>query len=146
MKLKIHNKKGFWGGAFLLLLAVFYIPTLMNNITDMDTTMRIGKTILIITACALFGVTGVYRGINSKCAKEDAQEDDERKKLVDIKTKSSAFIVTFLFSIFLALVLAISIGITKNNNFTGIFVGVGIMPTIMIIAYICANIYQNKRN
>src|SRR5665648_1274338 len=84
MKLKIHNKKGFWGGAFLLLLAVFYIPTLMNNITDMDTTMRIGKTILIITACALFGVTGVYRGINSKCAKEDAQEDDERKKLVDI--------------------------------------------------------------
>lgn len=144
--MKIYNKKGFWSGVLLLLLAIVYVPTLMNNFNNMDTTMRIAKSILIIVSCVLFGITGIYRGINSKWAKEDAQEDDERKKLVNTKTKSSAFIVAFFFSIFLALLLAITIGVTKDESFVGIFVGVGLMTTIMFIAYIGANIYHNKRN
>lgn len=79
MNIKIYNKKGFWSGVLLLIFAVLYIPNLVNDINNMDTTMRIVKTIFIIVACLLFGVTGVYRGINSKCSQEDEQNDDERK-------------------------------------------------------------------
>ena len=35
---------------------------------------------------------------------------------------------------------------TIYNGLIGMLVGVSIMPTIMIIAYVGANIYHNKRN
>lgn len=154
MNRKIYNKKGFWSGVVFLLLAVIYIISLINNWNDINS-IRNGKSIFFAIICVLIGVVQVYRGMNGKCAKEDAQNDDERKKLVLLKTESSTYKITFNFSLVLTLLLAIAIGVTKSNgvidaitfnSLMGMFIGVAIMPTIMIIAYICANNYHNKRN
>lgn len=145
MNKKIINKKGFWSGMSFLLLAFINIPLLINVHNDMNITLII-KRILIITFCILLGATQVYRGINSKCAKEDKQNDDERERLVSLKAESSAFKITFNFCIVLTILLAIAIGVTKYDGLVGIFVGVAIMPTIMIISVIGAYFYHNKRN
>ncbi|MBU3160786.1 hypothetical protein KPL37_13655 [Clostridium frigoris] len=145
MNKKIYNKKGFWSGVFFLLLAVVYIILLVNNWNDMNS-IRNGKSILFAIICALIGISQIYRGLDSKCAKEDAQDDDERKKLVILKTESSTYKITFNISIVLTLLLAVAIGVTENDDLLGVFVGVAIMPTIMIISYMFANHYHNKHN
>ncbi|MBU3093951.1 hypothetical protein K2F40_16890 [Clostridium sp. CM028] len=145
MKKKIYNKKGFWSGVSFILLAVGYIIILINNWDNMNS-IRNGKSILFTIICALIGIVQIYRGIDSKCAKDDHQDDDERKKLVILKTESSTYKITFNISIVLTLLLAVAIGVTKNNDLSGVFVGVAIMPTIMIISYMFANYYHNKRN
>ncbi|WP_298839525.1 hypothetical protein [Clostridium sp.] len=108
--------------------------------------IRNGKNILFTIICLLIGISQIYRGLDSKCTTEDTKDDDERKKLVTLKTESSTYKITFNISIVLTLVLAVAIGVTKNDDLSGIFVGVAIMPTIMIISYIFANDYHNKRN
>ena len=153
MNIKIYNKKGFWSGVFFLVLAVTSIPIMMNNSYDWNSARNI-KSIIVTIFCVLIGVGQVYRGMNSKLSKEDEQNDDEREKLVLLKTESSAYKITFNFCIVLTILLALALGVTKKagvidvitfNGLIGIFIGVAIMPTIMIIAYIGANIYHDKR-
>jgi len=145
MNKKIYNKKGFWSGVFFLILAVTYVLLLIINPHDTNSMSNI-KSIFFAILCVLIGVGQVYRSMDSKCANEDDRNDDERNKLVVLKTESSAYKITFNISLVLTLLLAIAIGVTKNDDLLGIFVGVGIMPTIMIISYICANSYHNKRS
>ena len=145
MKKKIYNKKGFWSGVSLLFLAVCYTILLLNKWDNVNS-MKNGKSILFAIICTFTGIVQIYRGLDSKCTKEDDQDDDERKKLVILKTESSAYKATMNISIVLTILLSIGIGVTKDNNLLGILVGVGIMPGIMVISYIFASVYHNKRN
>ena len=153
MKILIYNKKGFWSGVFFLVIAIGDI-TLMIIAPNPMSTVRMVKRISITIVCVLIGLVQVYRGLSSQCTKEDEQNDDERNKLVVLKAGSSAFIITFNFCLVLAALLAIAVGVTKSNasidatvfnGIIGIFIGVSIVPTIMIISYIGANIYHDKR-
>ncbi len=154
MNIKIYNKKGFWSGVFFLVLAVASITFMIIAPNDMRT-VKIVKSILITIFCVFIGVGQVLRGLDSKCTKEDEQNEDERNKLVVLKSESSAYNITFDFSIVLTILLVIAIGVAKSNGsidiavfngLIGILVGVAIILTIMIIAYTGANIYHNKRN
>ena len=154
MNIKIYNKKGFWSGVFFLVLAVTSIPIIINSPHDMNSARNI-KSIIVTIFCVFIGLGQVLRGLDSKCTKEDEQNDDERKRLVDLKTKSSAYTVSLYFCIVLSLLLAITIGVKKSdtllgvatfNGLIGIFVGVGMITGIMFIAAIGANIYHDKRN
>ncbi|MCB8818886.1 hypothetical protein [Desulfosporosinus shakirovi] len=151
--MKIYNKKGFWSGIFFLLVAVAYIILLINDPHDMNTVSNV-KSIFFAILCVLFGVSQVYRGLDSKRTKEDEQNDDERKKLVTLKAESTAFRITFNIFLVLTALLILAIGVTKYNglmdvtiynSLLGIFVGVAIVPSIMVIAIIGANIYHDKR-
>ena len=115
MNIKIYNKKGFWSGVFFLLTAVAYIILLINDPHDMNTVSNI-KSILFTIFCVLIGVSQVYRGMDSKSSKEDEQNDDERNKLVLLKTESSTYKITFNFSIVLTILVVIAIGVTKSND------------------------------
>ena len=145
MNKKIYNKKGFFSGVFFLILAVIYVILLIINPHGINSITNI-KSILFAILSVLIGAGQIYRSMDNKCTKEDFHNDDERNRLVVLKTESSAYKITFNISIALTLLLAIAIGVTKNDDFIGILVGVAIMPTIMIISYICANFYHNKRN
>mgnify|MGYP001582470414 FL=1 len=108
--------------------------------------MKIIKNILIITLCLLFGVVEVYRGVDTKCAKEDKRNDDERERIVSLKAQSSAFKITLGFCVSLIILFAIAVRVTKNDAFIGMIVGVAIIVTIMFISEMCSYFYHNKRN
>ncbi len=145
MKKKIYNKKKFWSGIVFLLLAAISIPGTITHFNNLDV-LRIIKYIIIDTFCILFGVTEVYRSLSNKCTKEDEQNDDERENLITMKSKSSAFNITFFICATITILSAIALGVTKNNVWGGIFIGIGIIPTIMIIVEISSYFYYDKRN
>lgn len=88
----------------------------------------------------------MYRSINDKFSKEDKQNDDERESLIDMKSKTTAFNITFFICVAVTILSEIAFGITKNNVWMGIFIGMGIFLTIMMIAEISAYLYHEKRN
>lgn len=145
MNKKIYNKKSFWGGVGFLLLAVLYIILMINHKNSMYSISNI-KSILFTIFCVFTGIVQIYRGLDSKSTKEDDQNDDERRKLIILKTESSAYKITFNVSIVLTLLLAITLRANNRDDLLGILVGVGIMPGIMVISYMFANYYHNKRN
>lgn len=144
MKKKIYNKKKFWSGIVFLLLAAVSIPGTIRRFNNIDT-LRIIKYITTDTLCVLFGVTEVYRSLSSKCTKQDEQNNDERENLITMKSKSSAFNITFFICTAITILSMIAVAVTKNMVFIGILVGIGIIPTIMIIVEISSYFYYDKR-
>lgn len=145
MKKKIYNKKKFWSGIVFLLLSAISIPNTIIRFNDLDT-LRIIKYIIIDIFCILFGVTEVYRSLSSKCTKEDVKDDDEREHLIDLKSKSSAFNITFFICVTIMILSMIAFAVTKNKMLIGILIGISIVPTIMIIVEISSYFYYDKRN
>ena len=145
MKKKIYNKKKFWSGIVFLLLAAISIPDTITRFNNLNA-LRITKSIILDTFCILFGVTEVCRSLSIKYTKQDDQNDDERVNLVNMKSKTSAFNITLLICITIAILSAIAWGVTKHDVCLGIFSGVIIIITIMMIAEISSYFYHNKRN
>lgn len=145
MKIKIYNKNKFLSGILFLLLAAISIPFIITRFRNLST-LRIIKSIILDTFCILFGTTEVYRSLSSMYTKEDEQNDDEREKFITIKSKSRAFDVTFFICATITILSMIAFKATKNNIFIGIFIGIGIIPTIMIIIEIISYFYYDKKN
>ncbi|EHQ90988.1 hypothetical protein [Desulfosporosinus youngiae] len=144
MKKKIYNKKRFWSGIVFLLLAAVGIPLDIIRFDELSTLRNI-KHVLIDIFCVLFGVTEVLRSLSSSFSKVDKQNNDEREKLVTLKSKSSAYNITFSICAAITVLSAMAFGLTKHEEFIGIFIGIGIVPTIMIIAEISCYFYHDKR-
>ncbi|EPY6470463.1 hypothetical protein ACWO4B_001081 [Clostridium sporogenes] len=145
MKIKIYNKNKFLSGILFLLLAAISIPFIITRFRNLSA-LRIIKSIILDTFCILFGATEVYRSLSSMYTKEDEQNDDEREKFITIKSKSRAFDVTFFICATITILSMIAFKATKNNIFIGIFIGIGIIPTIMIIIEIISYFYYDKKN
>ena len=144
MKKKIYNKKKFWSGIVLLLLAAISIPHTITRYNNLNA-LRITKYIIVDIVCVLLGVTDVHRSLSSKFTKEDNQNDDERVNLVNMKSKASAFNIT-LFACFTIVILSmIAWGVTKGDVYLGIICCFGIIITIMMIAEISSYFYHDKR-
>lgn len=144
MKRKIYNKKKFWSGIGFLLIAVVGIPIDISRFDDLSTMMNI-KHVLMGIFCVLFGVTSVYRSLSGSCTKEDEQNDDEREKLVTLKSKSSAFSITFYICTTIMILSLLAFGKTKSEGLMGIFVGLGLLFAIMMITEISCYFYHDKR-
>ncbi|MCY6958456.1 hypothetical protein [Clostridium brassicae] len=123
MKKRIYNKKKFWSGIVFLILAAISIPCTITRFNNLNT-LRIIKSVVLDTFCILFGVTEVYRSLSSKCTKEDEQNDDERENLINMKSKSRAFDIIFFICAAITILCAIALGVTKNNMWGGIFIGI----------------------
>ncbi|WP_088189199.1 hypothetical protein [Desulfosporosinus sp. FKA] len=142
---KIHNQKKFWSGIVFLLLAGTGIFITVSRFHDYPT-LRMIKSVLIDAFCLLFGATSVARSLNERCTQEDEQNNDEREKLITMKSKSSAYNITFFVCAAITVLSALAWRITKFEGMIGIFIGIGIVPTIMIIAEISCYYYHDKRN
>ena len=145
MKKKIYNKRKFWSGIVLLLLAAISIPDTITRFNNLNA-LRITKYILLDTFCILFGVTEVCRSLSSKCTKEDDQNDDERVNLVNMKSKASAFNITLFICATVSILSMIAWGVTKNEVYLGIVCCFGMTTSIMFIAEISSYFYHDKRN
>ncbi|MBD7912049.1 hypothetical protein [Clostridium cibarium] len=143
MRKKIYNKKKFFSGIIFLLLATFSIPIMRFN--DLNA-LRNTKYIIIDIFCILVGIAEVYRSLSIKCVKEDEKNNDEREYLVKMKSKSSAFNITFSICLTITVICMFALALTKNVLLGGIFIGIGIVPAIMIIAEIISFFYYDKRN
>mgnify|MGYP001561380336 FL=1 len=93
-----------------------------------------------------FGVTNVCRSLSSKCTKQDEQNDDERVKLVNIKSKASAFNITLFVCFTIVILSMIAWRVTKDDVCLVIFSCFGIIITIMMIAEMSSYFYHDKRN
>ncbi|WP_026885672.1 hypothetical protein [Clostridium beijerinckii] len=145
MKKEIYNKKKFWSGIVFLLIAAVSISFIILRFNNTDT-LKIIKYLVLDGFCVLFGVTEVYRSLSVKCTKEDMQNNDERENFINMKSKSSAFNITFFICIVITVLSIIGLAITKNIILCGFFVGIGIVPTIMVVADIASYIYYDMRN
>ncbi|MBU3153713.1 hypothetical protein LL037_18105 [Clostridium estertheticum] len=145
MKKKIYNKKKFWSGIVFLLLTAISISDTITRFNNLNA-LRITKYILLDTFGILFGVTEVCRSLSSKCTKEDNQNDDERVKLVKIKSKASAFNFTLGVCFTIVILSMIAWGVTKNDAVLGILICFIIIITIMMFAEIGSYFYHEKRN
>jgi hypothetical protein len=145
MKIKVYNKKQFCIGIVFLLLVSLNIPGFIGCFNNPDT-VTIIRYIVTDIFWTLIGVMFVNRSISSKCAKEDNQNNDERENLINIKSKCSAFNITFFVSIAITILSAIVAGITKIYVLVGIVIGAGIVPIIMIFAQLSSYFYYQNRN
>ncbi|OOM79004.1 hypothetical protein CLPUN_17310 [Clostridium puniceum] len=143
--IKIYNKKKFCSGIVFLLLSLIIIPSTIIRFNDLNT-LRIIKYIIADILCVLFGITEIYRSLSSKCTKEDKKNYDERKFLVEMKSKSNAFNITFSICLIITLVCMIALALTKNIVLGGILIGIGSVTIIMMIAEISSCFYYDKRN
>jgi len=142
---KIYNKKKFFSGIIFLLVATFSVPTTIIRFNDLNA-LRNTKNIIIDIICILIGITEVYRSLSIKCVEEDEKNNDERENLVKMKSKSSAFNITFSICLTITVICMVALALTKNILLGGIFIGICIVPVIMIIAEISSSFYHNKRN
>lgn len=145
MRKNIYDQKKFCSGIVFLLLSLSIIPYAIIHFNDLDT-LRIIEYIIAAILCVLFGTTEVYRSLSSKCTKEDKKNYDEREFLVTMKSKSSAFNITFSICLIITIVCMIALSLTKNFLFGGILIGIGAVPIIMIITETVSYFYYNKRN
>lgn len=145
MKKNIYNKKKFFSGITFLLLATLSIPITIMRFNDLNA-LRNTKYIIIDIFCILVGITEVYRSLSIKCVKEDEKNNDEREYLVKIKSKSSSFNITFSICLIIIVICMFALALTKNVLVGGIFIGIGIVPVIMIIVEIISFFYYDKRN
>ncbi|MFD3157898.1 hypothetical protein ACFIJ5_13670 [Haloimpatiens sp. FM7330] len=145
MKRKIYNKKKFWSGIVFLLLAAISVIPIAARFNTFNTLKTI-KYIVIDIFLIFFGVTDIYIGLNRKLTKEDMQNDDERENFINMKSKSSAFDITFFICTTFTLLSAIAVGITKNTLWISFFLGMALMFVTMQIASISSYFYHNKRN
>ncbi|MBW9146752.1 hypothetical protein KTC92_03650 [Clostridium sp. CM027] len=145
MKKKIYNKKKFWSGIIFLFLAAISIPDTITQFNTLNP-LRITKSIILAIFCILFGVTEIWRGLSSRCTKQDVQNDDERVNLINMKSKTSAFNITLITCVTFLILSMVVWGVTKNDVCLGIFSCFGIIFTIMMIAEISSYFYHDKRN
>ncbi|WP_252250651.1 hypothetical protein [Clostridium sp. ZBS13] len=145
MRRKIYNKKNFYSGIVFLLLSLILITFTIIRFSELDL-FKIIQYIMTDTFCILFGIAEIYRSLSSKCIKEDKKNYDEREFWVKIKSRSSAFNITFYICIIMTIICMIGLALTKNILLGGILIGIGIVPIIMIISEIGSNFYHDKRN
>lgn len=145
MKRKIYNKKKFWSGIAFLVIASVSIPGTILRFGDIDI-LRSIKYIIMDIFCVLFGVIELYRSLSSKCTKEDMKNDDERENYINMKSQSSAFKILFIICIAITMLSVIGLAVTENIMLVGFFIGIGIVPTIMVIIEMGSYVYHNKRN
>ncbi|MBE6088571.1 MAG: hypothetical protein E7206_11120 [Clostridium beijerinckii] len=145
MKRKIYNKKKFLSGIVFLLIASISIPGTIIRFDDIEI-LRSIKYIIMDVFFVLFGLIELYRSLSSKCTKEDMKNDDERENYINMKSQSSAFRILFIVCIAITMLSVIGLAVTKNIMLVGFFIGIGIVPTIMLIIEMGSYIYHDKRN
>ena len=138
--MKAYNKKTFAFGVFSTALGV------LNAVTAALRGADAGDIVLI--ACLLFfGIGAMLRGTSKRLAREDRLEElDERKRLVELKSKSAAFRLTQAVCFGLMLALLVAGKVSGTQALIAIGVGLAFALSISMLAELGAYFYCEKRN
>lgn len=146
MKKKIYNKKGFLSGIVSVILSMLTIIIVIPNEYVNGKNVQLIKSIIFGIILLLLGITAIKRSISYKCTKEDIQNDDEREKLLSLKSTNDAFKIGISFSIIFIVLLIIAFTKTNYEGFIGILIGVSLTFNVLMISSIGAYFYHDRHN
>ena len=139
--MKIYHKKNFLEGAFLLGLGA---ANLIAGFLRQDFTLKGG---ILCGVLFLLGGTLLARSLSKAASRRDRIEDmDERNQLVRLKSGSKAFAISQTLSFVLILGCVAAYAATRNRDFLGIIVGLGLAWGISAITDIFTFFYYESRN
>ncbi len=138
--MKIYSKKNFLSGLSLILLGI--VLTILNILKG----FRV-KSVILSVLCLYFGIGSIIRSMSNKMSKEDMiNEQDERNRLIDLKSRSKSFALTQSISFVLMLLFFITGKVWDNEMFTYVGIGLSFSFTISIITEFCTLIYYDHKN
>ena len=143
-KIKIYNKRNFYSGIVFLLLSITLLLLIIIRINTLNSFIIIIKHVATEIILTLLGITQLYRSLNIKSEIEYQKDYDERKKLIELKSKSLSFNVTFLIAMIISIICIILLALTHNTLIGGILIGISIIPIIMIISEIISYNYYDR--
>lgn len=139
--MKIYHKRNFAEGAFLLVLGV------LNLVMDLIRQDFSVKGAVLCAVLFLLGGSLLARSLSKKVSRQDKIEAlDERNQLIKLKSASRALSISQTISFVLLLGCMFAYAATKNTDFIGILIGLGLAWTISVLTDIVASIYYESRN
>lgn len=135
--MKIYNKKGFAWGIFWLVLGVSALVADLWINPD-DFLPKTIKDVIIDFIILIMGLVGFLRAFSAKATREDIiEENDERNKLVKIKTKARVNDVMF-WTMIVFLVVGV-VGYYWTDNIAWAFLAFA--PILQMIVYVWSSIF-----
>lgn len=135
---KIYNKKKFAFGLFCLIL-------LLINLLVHKGTFDFSEVILFV-ALLLFGICSILRSTSRRLSQEDLiEEQDERNRLVNLKSKSRAFSILQWTSFGLMILSLIGGKIYGKDGILGAGIGFGCVFSLALFIEIICWIYYDSR-
>ncbi len=142
--MKIYNKKGFIFGLIWTVLGVWLL--INSFIKSESITIELIKDIVLVLILLAVGITSVYRAFSKKATREDyIEQNDERNKLVKLKTKSRMLDLMVFGIIILMIIGLIGYMATDNIAWGFLFFGPCLLLAFYWIAYIVVNIYYENK-
>lgn len=142
--MKIYNRKGFiWGIVWTVLGG---LRLLLLVIQPEDTTAQLVKGTIVGVVLLTLGLSGFTRALSKQATREDRiEENDERNKLVRLKSK--AWVNDVMFWTMIALIVCGVIGYYMTDNIAWAFLAFA--PLLQVIVYfwssIILSIYYERR-
>lgn len=142
--MKIYNRKGFiWGIVWTVLGG---LRLLLLVIQPENTTAQLVKGIIVGVVLLTLGLSGFTRALSKQATREDRiEENDERNKLVRLKSK--ARVNDVMFWTMIALIVCGVIGYYMTDNIAWAFLAFA--PLLQVIVYfwssIILSIYYERR-
>lgn len=142
--MKIYNRKGFiWGIVWTVLGG---LRLLLLVIQPEDMTAQLVKGIIVGVVLLTLGLSGFTRALSKQATREDRiEENDERNKLVRLKSK--ARVNDVMFWTMIALIVCGVIGYYMTDNIAWAFLAFA--PLLQVIVYfwssIILSIYYERR-
>lgn len=134
--MKIYNRKGFIWGIVWTVLGVLRLLLLV--IQPEDTTAQLVKGIIVGVVLLTLGLSGFTRALSKQATREDRiEENDERNKLVRLKSK--ARVNDVMFWTMIALIVCGVIGYYMTDNIAWAFLAFA--PLLQVIVYFWSSIF-----
>lgn len=143
--MKIYNRKGLIWGVFWTLLAAF---NLYHSILSPDDfLMGQIKDILISVVVLMLGVSGFIRAFSKKATLEDKIEhEDERNRLIEIKSGAKAFQFLQIFLLLATGVFAVVYKLTSNVGWIPFLIATAVIWNVGFLVDMIAGIYYEKHS
>ena len=138
--MRIYNKKGFIFGLIWTMLGIWL---LINAFTAQES---VTKDIMLAFILLAVGITSVCRAISKTASLEDyIEKNDERNKLIELKTKSRVLDLMVAFIIILMIIGITGYIITDNLSWGFIFFEPLLMFGFYWIVSIIVEIYYERK-
>ncbi|WP_085832169.1 hypothetical protein [Clostridium merdae] len=143
--MKIYNRKGLVWGVFWTLIAAF---NLYHSILSPDDfLMGQIKDILISVVVLLLGVNGFVRAFSKKATVQDKiEQEDERNRLIKLKSGAKAFQVLQIFLLLATGVFAVVYKLTSNIGWIPFLIATAVIWNVGFLVDMIAGIYYEKRS
>lgn len=143
--MKIYNRKGLIWGVFWTLIAAF---NLYHSILSPDDfLMGQIKDILISVVVLLLGVNGFVRAFLKKATVQDKiEQEDERNRLIKLKSGAKAFQVLQIFLLLATGVFAVVYKLTSNIGWIPFLIATAVIWNVGFLVDMIAGIYYEKHS